>query len=110
MLGTNTTLKLNGLMIAGAIALGGLAATDTATAQANCSMAPTPQARANCYGRQADIYRQQSRNHYGIARDQERTHRNVGRGLNVIGRFVPQARHFGSAWNAPRHINRLWNR
>jgi hypothetical protein len=53
-----------------------------------------------------DIYRDQSRTYFGIGRQLERRHRQVGRGL----RRAPFGRYTAPAWNAPRHINRLWNR
>lgn len=89
-------------------ALAGLAAmiatfaagTDTASAQVNCGVLPHGPARASCYGRESQIYREQSQQYYGIAQQQYRVHQNVG---NAI-RHVPIVGHYAApAWNAPRY-------
>ena len=82
---------------------------DHAAAQVNCSSWPHGAARANCYRRQAEIYRQQSRDYNAIADGQYQQHRRIGRALRrapIFGRYA------APAWNAPRHYNtyRNWRR
>ena len=85
-----------------AIAMLALASTaEGAAAQVNCNVLPHGTARANCYGREAQIYRQQSQAYNGIAQQQYRQHQQIGRALRaapLIGRYA------APAWNAPRYV------
>jgi hypothetical protein len=72
-----------------------------AFAQANCNVLPHGTGRANCYGQQAQIYREQSRAYNGIAREQYRMHERVGTALRYAPVFGRPA---AAAWNAPRYI------
>jgi len=74
---------------------------DAASAQVNCNVLPHGAGRANCYGRQAQIYREQSAAYNAIAQQQYRMHQRVGTALGyapLIGRYA------APAWNAPRYI------
>jgi hypothetical protein len=88
------------------VLVGGVLATP-ASAQVNCNAAPHGQARANCYAREAQIWREQSRLQNDIARQQYQQHQQIGRALRhapLIGRYA------APAWNAPRTIYNFRNR
>jgi hypothetical protein len=88
-------------LAAAVIALAAFAGAENATAQVNCNVLPHGQARANCYGREAQIYRQQAQNYNDIANQQYRVHQQVGTALRaapLIGRYA------APAWNAPRYV------
>lgn len=67
--------------LAAAALLATAAMTEGATAQVNCNALPHGAARANCYGREAQIYRQQSQDYGNIAQQQYRQHQQIGRAL-----------------------------
>lgn len=75
--------------------------SSNASAQVNCNVLPHGQARASCYGRQAEIYRQQAQAYNSIAQRQYQQHQQIGQAL----RFAPYVgRYAAPAWNAPRYI------
>jgi hypothetical protein len=89
------------LCVAAAAAAVGLTAVGAASAQVNCNVLPHGPQRASCYGREAQIYRQQALQYNAIARQQYQSHALVGAALArtpLIGRYA------APAWNVPRTI------
>lgn len=79
-----------------------------ASAQVNCSAAPRHEARADCYNRLSQIYRDESNAHYGAARDLRNTHDGVGAAMGTYGELrgvgTPDgliATYGSMAWEAP---------
>lgn len=92
--------KAYALVLAAIIGATSISTTDTASAQVNCNVLPHGQARASCYGREAQIWRQQSDAYNAIARQQYGQHEQIGQALRyapLIGRYA------APAWNAPRY-------
>jgi hypothetical protein len=88
------------VLLATAIGAAGVVMPNTASAQVNCGAARTHEMRVWCYQQSMQIYRQQSQMYNDIARQQYRTHQNVGTALRyapLIGRYA------APAWNAPRY-------
>lgn len=98
--------RLTKTQLAAAALLSLVAMAECAAAQVNCNALPHGAARANCYGREAQIYRQQSQDYGNIAQQQYRQHQQIGRALRhapLIGRYA------APAWNAPRYFNNFRN-
>lgn len=70
-------------------------------AQVNCGVLPHGQQRAACYGREAQIYRQQANQYNRIAQQQYQQHQQIGRALRYAPVIGPSAQ---QAWNAPRYV------
>lgn len=92
---------------AASFAIATLALAASASAQVNCNVLPHGQGRANCYGREAQIWRDQARAYNDIAAQQYRQHQQIGQALGaapLIGKYA------APAWNAPRYGYDAYNR
>jgi hypothetical protein len=74
-------MKMSAAVVA---ALGLFAIAEGAVAQVNCNVLPHGAGRANCYGREAQIWRQQSQAYNGIAQQQYRQHQQIGDRKSVV--------------------------